>query len=186
MAPDAVTPPAARKRRVVLVRHDPKWADEYSEESARIAATLGHVLVAIHHVGSTAITGITAKPVIDMLVEVEDVHLLDVHADRLGALGYEAMSEFGIPGRRYFRKNDAAGTRTHQIHAFAVGATEVHRHLAFRDSLRANPDQARRYEQRKHDLAARYPEDVQAYTDGKTDMIAELDALAAHWKEAGR
>lgn len=184
MASDAITPPATRKRRVVLVPHDPKWARDYSEESARIATSLGDLLVAIHHVGSTAIPDIAAKPVIDMLVEVEDVRALDAAADRLEGLGYEAMGEFGIPGRRYFRKDDAAGRRTHQIHGFAVGATEVRRHLAFRDFLRANPDEARRYEQLKHALAGRYPEDMEAYTDGKTELIAELDALAAQWNGA--
>lgn len=186
MASDAISRPAAHPRRVILVPHDPKWAEEFAHESARIATALGEVLVGLHHIGSTAIPGIAAKPVIDMLAEVTDVHLLDVQVERFEGLGYQAMGEFGLPGRRYFRKNDAAGTRTHHIHAFAMGAQEVQRHLSFRDFLRAHADQARRYEDLKRELAARYPEDVHAYTDGKTDLVAELDAMAAQWWEASR
>ena len=146
-----------------------------------VANALGDVLVAIHHMGSTAIPGIHAKPIIDMLAVTEDVRLLDEHASRLEALAYEALGEFGIPGRRYFRKNNVAGERTHQIHSFQADSPEITRHLAFCEYLRAHPDAAREYETLKLRLAEAHPEDIELYTEGKGALIRDIDARAARW-----
>ena len=105
-------------QRVFLVPRDARWAEEFSRESSVVAGAIGDLLIAMHHIGSTAIPGIHAKPIIDILAVVSDVALLDESRPQMEALGYEAMGEFGISGRRYFRKDDACGNRTHQIHAF--------------------------------------------------------------------
>lgn len=156
-----------------------EWASAFAEESARISATLGGVLAAIHHIGSTAIPGIRAKPIIDMLAVVDDLAELDTAAVRMEALGYEVMGEFGIPGRRYFRKDNEQGVRTHQVHAFQTGSPQIERHLAFRDYLRVHPERALEYDALKARLAAQFPDDISGYTDGKDDFIREVDALAA-------
>ena len=143
---------------------------------------MGGRLVEVHHIGSTAIPGIRAKPVIDMLAVVRDVALLDGRGSGLEALGYEAMGEFGMAGRRYFRKDDAAGNRTHQIHAFEAGSPQIGRHLAFRDFLRAHRDYAEQYDALKSRLAALYLDDIAGYTDGKDAFIREMDARAASWR----
>ena len=91
------------------------------------------MLERLHHIGSTAIPGIFAKPIIDLLLEVGNIGELDDRSSFMGELGYEAMGEFGIPGRRYDRKNNASGIRTHQVHAYESGSPEVERHIAFRD-----------------------------------------------------
>jgi GrpB-like predicted nucleotidyltransferase (UPF0157 family) len=118
---------------VQVVEHDLIWNDAYRIEAARIAAVLGDLVVSVHHIGSTAIPNIVAKPIIDVLLEVRDILHLDREISTLEGLGYEAKGEFGIPGRRYFRKNDAQGRRTHHVHAFPRGSAHVERHLAFRD-----------------------------------------------------
>jgi len=148
-----------------------------------VASALGRALVVIHHIGSTAIPGIYAKPIIDMLAVTGDLSLLDERTPRLQALGYEALGEFGIPGRRYFRKNNSAGERTYQIHAFQTGSPQIARHLAFRDYLRAHPEVARDYETLKHRLAAAFPNDIGSYTDGKDSFIHDIDSRAAAWTE---
>jgi GrpB-like predicted nucleotidyltransferase (UPF0157 family) len=112
---------------IVLAAHDPAWAAAFAREAAAIHDALGDVPIALHHVGSTAIPGIVAKPVIDMLGVVPRVEALDAHASRLVALGYEALGEFGVAGRRYFRKDAPDRTRTHQLHAFAADSPEVAR-----------------------------------------------------------
>lgn len=145
---------------------------------------LGPALVAIDHIGSTAIPGIHAKPIIDMLAVTDDLALLDEETSRLEALGYEAMSEFGIPGRRYFRRNNSAGERTHQIHAFQAGSPQIARHLSFRDYLRAHPAAAREYDALKQRLAQAHPNDIGAYTDGKDAFIRDIDSRAAAWLSA--
>lgn len=93
-------------KKVEVVAHDPNWRGEFETEAGRIADAMGDVLVAIHHIGSTAIAGIYAKPVIDILVEVRDVSEVDESSSEMTRLGYEALGEFGIAGRRYFRKDD--------------------------------------------------------------------------------
>ncbi len=164
---------------VELKPHDPRWVVDYKRESAVVAEAMGDACAAIHHIGSTAISGICAKPVIDMLAVVRNVEALDARSPQMEALGYEVMGEFGIPGRRYFRKDDALGNRTHQIHAFAVGSLQIARHVAFRDFLRAHPEYAKEYDALKQRLAAQFPSDISAYTDGKDGFIARVDALAA-------
>ena len=96
-------------------------------------------------------------------------------------LGYECMGEFGIPGRRYFRKGGE--NRTHQIHVFAeADGRNVARHLAVRDYLRAHPQRAREYGALKAALAARYPEDIGAYCDGKDAFVRALERDALIWQ----
>jgi len=171
-------------KRVYLQPYDARWPAEFTRESAAVASALGSTLVGIHHIGSTAIPGIHAKPVIDMLAVTSDVALLDESATRLEALGYEALGEFGIAGRRYFRKDNRAGERTHQIHAFQVGSPQIARHLAFRDFLRAHPDHASDYDALKQRLAESHPTDISGYTDGKDSFIHDIDARAASWVSA--
>ena len=164
-----------------LIAYDPEWVLKYLRESAAVAEAMGEILVAIHHVGSTAIPGIRAKPIIDMLAEVRDLSGLDARTAQMETLGYEVMGEFGIPGRRYFRKNDPDGLRSHQVHAFESGSPQIKRHLAFRDFLRAHPHFAAQYNFLKIQLAERFPNDVSRYTDGKDDFIREVDAKAVMW-----
>ena len=165
--------------RIEIAGYSPAWADAFAKESAFIAEVLGDIVVAVHHVGSTAIPGCDAKPIIDMLLAVTSLDDLDARASALEGLGYEAMGEFGIPGRRYFRKGPAFEDRTHQIHAFADGSPEIARHLAFRDHLRNNPDAVREYVALKRRLAAEHPTDVEAYTDGKSAFITAIEAATS-------
>ena len=97
-------------------------------------------------------------------------------------LGYEAMGEFGIPDRRYFRKDDQNGFRTHQVHVFETGSSQITRHLAFRDFMIAHAEQALAYNDLKRRLAKEYPSDAEAYMDGKDPFIKEIDRRAAIWK----
>jgi len=167
--------------RVVVVEHDPAWRDEFEEESQRIARVLGDRVLRLHHIGSTAIPGIFAKPVIDLLMEVENIVELDANSGAMEGLGYESMGEFGIPGRRYFRRNNAVGDRTHQVHAFESRSPEIIRHLAFRDYMIAHWSEAQAYGDLKRNLAREFPEDIQGYMKGKDPFIKEHEARALVW-----
>lgn len=170
--------------KVEVVPHDPRWAGAFAAEAEQIAAALGENIIAIHHIGSTAIPGIHAKPVIDLLVEVRDIAGVDARNSAMESLGYQVMGEYGIPGRRYFRKDDRHGTRTHQVHAFQAGSAEVQRHLAFRDYMIAHPEDARAYGELKRKLAEEYPWHMDGYIDGKDGFIKEMDRRAARWRSA--
>ena len=101
---------------------------------------------------------------------------------RMEGLGYEAMGEYGIPGRRYFRRNNSAGTRTHHVHGFEIGTPHILRHLAFRDYLLAHPSIARDYGELKKRLAAAHPSDEVAYADGKDAFVKDHQRRALSWK----
>lgn len=168
---------------ILLAQHDPTWAREFSQEAQLLLPAFGALLIELHHIGSTAVRGILAKPVIDILAIVSDVHALDAQTRDIGNLGYEAMGEFGLPGRRYFRKDNYAGVRTHQIHAYAsVSADEIERHLNFRDYLREHPATARAYSDLKRALVDRCRSEMRCYSDGKTTFIREVERLAVIWR----
>ena len=169
--------------KVEVVSYDPKWRDAFVEEAKEITAVLGDPIAAIHHIGSTAIPNIYAKPIIDVLVEVSDLAQVDDRNAAMETLGYEAMGEFGIAGRRYFRKHNAMGVRTHHVHIFEQGSPERDRHLAFRDYMIAHPDAAQQYSQLKRSLAAKYPEDRESYMDGKDSFIREQERKALEWRD---
>jgi GrpB-like predicted nucleotidyltransferase (UPF0157 family) len=172
--------------RYQVVPHQPAWKQRYVSEAERITSALTGLSAKIHHIGSTAIPSIAAKPIIDILMEVDDLSGLDARSPAMEQLGYNVMSEFGIPGRRYFRKNDAASTRTHQIHAFHTGSTGAVRHLTFRDYMISHPEAAMAYSALKQRLARQHPDDFEAYMDGKDGFIKDHEALALAWDQGRR
>lgn len=162
---------------VEIVAHNPLWNKKFADEAAFIRQVIGAGLVALHHIGSTAIKGIHAKPVIDMLAVTSSLDALDAAAPALTAAGYQAMGPYGIDGRRYFRKHDAAGHRTHHLHGFATGSPQIERHLAFRDYLRSHPEIAQQYCVLKQRLVA----GTEDYIDGKTPFVKATLADALAW-----
>lgn len=167
---------------VIIRPHDSAWLDKFVAESQLIMAAMGENVIAVHHIGSTAIPRILAKPVIDMLVVVTDINLVSMQSVGMEKLGYETMGEFGISGRRYFRKDDGQGTRTHHVHVFEQGNSHIERHLAFRDFLIFHPDWAAQYSELKRDLAAKHPNSMESYIEGKNGFIQQVDQLAAAWR----
>jgi len=169
--------------KIVLADYDPGWADAFRREAGRVRLAFGAHLVALHHIGSTAVPGLPAKPVIDILAVVSNVHALDAQTGQFEELGYEVMGEFGLPGRRYFRRDDPRGVRTHQIHTYAPDSSnEIERHLNFRDYLRAHQEAARAYANLKHLLANDCHGDMRCYSDGKTAFVRAIEQRAARWK----
>ncbi|MFQ4144833.1 GrpB family protein [Chlorogloeopsis sp. ULAP02] len=168
--------------RVEVVPYNQNWQEVFATESKQIALAFSENVVAVHHIGSTAIPQIHAKPIIDILVEVKDITKVDEHNSAIEALGYEVMGEYGILGRRYFRKHNQAGIRTHHIHAFEVGSVQIERHLTFRDYMIAHPEDAQKYSDLKCELAKKYPDNIESYMDGKDGFITQMDIKAAQWR----
>ncbi len=164
---------------VRVVPYTSAWVEQFEQEAAHIRQVLGDELVEIHHIGSTSVPGLQAKPIIDMLPLVRSIERVDGYNSAMQALGYEAMGELGIPGRRYFRKG--GDDRTHQAHVFQVGDPNIERHLAFREYLRVHADVAAHYGALKAELAQQFPEDIQGYMDGKDAFIKETERAALLW-----
>ena len=170
---------------VRLVPHDPRWAERAAAEAARLIAIMGDSIVRVHDIGSTAIPGIVARPILDLLPEVRDLALFDRAAPVLRRAGYEGWGELGIPGRRTLSRDDpASGVRVAQVHGFVAGDARVARHLAFRDYLRAHPAIARVYEAEKLHCARLHPDDSHAYSDAKAALIASIEHEALAWYAA--
>lgn len=163
-------------RTITVVDYDDAWPTAFERESQRLRWTLGEVVVRIHHIGSTAVPGLAAKPVIDVLVEVTSLLDLDAKEQVMVALGYRPKGENGIAGRRYFQLGGAA--RTHHVHAFVAGDEHVRRHLAFRDYLRRHPSVAAEYGDIKRAAAAACVNDSEVYSAKKNGFVKLHERLA--------
>jgi len=167
--------------KVIIVDYDPNWKVLFEQESQLIKDLVGdNNLVNIIHIGSTSVPNLRAKPIIDILLIVNDLDQLDSLNDRFVTLDYEPMGEFGLPGRRYFRKG--GDNRTHQIHAYHyTSISEIHRHITFKDYLICHPNIANEYGNLKQQLSLSYPQDISSYCDGKDPFIKHHEALALKW-----
>lgn len=168
---------------VELVSYSAEWPVLAERELGRLMHALNGPVVAGHHIGSTAVPGLSAKPVVDLLLVVRSVAELDDREAAVRHLGYRCRGENGIAGRRYYTLDDTlTGRRQFQVHCFGAGSGEVERHLAFRDYLRTHPETARGYEAEKRRCRELHPEDTNAYCDAKAGWIAGVLPLAlAHF-----
>ncbi|HAT4673263.1 TPA: GNAT family N-acetyltransferase [Legionella pneumophila subsp. pneumophila] len=165
-----------QQRLIEVVSYDANWSMQFEQEAERIKKALGSNCIEIHHIGSTSVPGLAAKPIIDMIPVVLDISKVDSANAAMQALGYEAKGEYGIPFRRYFQKGESL--RTHHAHIFEFGNSEIERHLKFRDWMRAHPKDREAYARLKQELAHQYPNDITAYCLGKEDFIATIDKKA--------
>lgn len=168
-------------RIIEVVDYQQNWPELFAQESAQLSEVLATLEPTIHHIGSTAVVGLAAKPVIDILLEVDDVSNLDDLEDLFTELGYLGRGELGIPGRRYFQKG--GDLRSHQIHTFARGSDNVLRHLAFRDYLIHHPDIACQYSEVKHQAAQSCNNDIDRYCEAKDSFVQHHEKLALQWFE---
>ncbi|MEO0462449.1 MAG: GrpB family protein [Pseudomonadota bacterium] len=167
--------------KVQLHAHDPQLARLAASEGQRICRAADAVLI-VHHIGSTAIPDIVAKPVIDLLGVVNSLVEFDLQQHTVEALGYSWHGEYGLAGRRYCKLDDPmTGARKFQLHCYAEGDPSIVRHLAFRDYLHAHPLMATEYAAEKQRCAALRPKDSHQYSDCKADWIARVERTALDW-----
>ncbi|MED1601920.1 GrpB family protein [Alkalihalophilus marmarensis] len=171
-------------RKVEVVPYQQNWPDAFYRERKKILQILDGQSIKVNHIGSTSIPEMAAKPVIDILVELDDIHKTDQYNDLFSKLGYKACGENGIPGRRFFMKG--VNDRTHHIHIFQTGDPHILRHLAFRDYLRHHTEDASRYMKKKQELAQLYTFDIDQYIKGKDGLIKELEKKAIDWYKIRR
>ncbi|WP_339229279.1 GrpB family protein [Oceanobacillus sp. FSL K6-2867] len=166
-------------RKVEVCSYTEQWTYMFAKEAEKLKPIFGNQLLDIHHIGSTSIQGLKAKPVIDIMPVVKEINLVEKFNEEMKRIGYEAKGENGIPGRRYFQKEGS--NRTHHVHIFQVGSDEIKRHLAFRDYLRSHPDLKEAYGALKENLAKQFPYDMESYINGKDHFVKEMEAKAVQW-----
>jgi GrpB-like predicted nucleotidyltransferase (UPF0157 family) len=165
---------------VLLAPYNPAWPEMAVEYVAGLQV-LGSTLVAVHHIGSTSVPGLAAKPIIDLMPVATSLHELDRKRSLVESLGYGWHGELGIAGRRYCTLSDGGGNRIAQLHFFTAESPQIVRHLAFRDFLRVHPEEARAYEGEKRRARDLHPNDSHAYTNEKAAWIERTEAEALAW-----
>jgi NAD-dependent deacetylase len=163
---------------VEVVDYDPEWPRRFEREAERLRAALGDLLVAAEHTGSTAVPGLAAKPVVDVSAGLARLELDRERIAAMERLGYEYLGEYGLPGRLYFRSRTAP--RAFHVHAVEHGGEHWHRHRAFRDYLRAHPEEAARYGEHKRAVAAGAG-DTETYSRRKQAYVDALFERAWRW-----
>lgn len=167
--------------KVRLAVHDPQWAAAFEAERARLTEALADVSPVIEHVGSTAIPGIIAKPLLDIMVGIAEIGMHERALAPMRELGYEHKGEFGIPGRQFFVL-ERGPMVTHHVHMVAHGGEFWRLNLLFRDYLRVNAGARERYAAEKRRLAVEFRDAREKYTAGKDAIIREL-LTEAGWRE---
>jgi GrpB-like predicted nucleotidyltransferase (UPF0157 family) len=165
---------------VILAEYNPDWPRLAASHAERLRV-LGPTLVIVHHIGSTAVPGLAAKPIVDLMALVTDLADLDRERGRVEALGYHWHGELGISGRRYCTLSTEIGIRIVQLHFFKTDSPHAERHLAFRNYLRAHPETANAYENVKRRARDLHPNDSHAYSDEKDAWIRKMEATALTW-----
>ena len=164
---------------ILLTEYDPAWPEQFARERERIWQAVGPHLLAIEHIGSTAVPGLAAKPVIDILAAIRSLEEAPTCIAPLAALGYTYVPEYEaeLPERRYFH-HLAGGQHLHHLHMAQSDSRFWRVQLLFRDYLRAHPETAQAYTALKRRLAEQYRDDRAAYTEAKTEFILGVLALA--------
>ncbi|MDT5121436.1 MAG: hypothetical protein QOC96_918 [Acidobacteriota bacterium] len=162
--------------KVTIIEYRPEWQKMFEDEKKFLQTALGEVSAQIEHIGSTAVAGLAAKPVIDLMVGLEDFSTADNFVPKIEALAYEYLKKYEavMPFRRFFVK-EQDGRRTHQIHLVAIGSEFWERLILFRDYLRQHHGVAAKYASLKKQLAAREWADVNEYAEAKTEFIREIE-----------
>ncbi|MFS0782189.1 GrpB family protein [Bacillus sp. 1P06AnD] len=171
-------------RKVEVRSYDARWVQHFSEEAEKLNLVFGDEIIDIHHIGSTSVPGLKAKPIIDIMPVVKDINKVDTYNNMMQEIGYEAKGENGIVQRRYFQKG--GDYRSHHVHIYQVGSHEIKRHLAFRDYLKLHPNERELYGRLKETLARQFPDVIESYIKGKDYLIKEIELKALIWYEYGQ
>ena len=156
---------------VVVVPYDSRWPELFRAEAERIVRSIAPSALHLEHVGSTAVPGLAAKPVIDLLGGIPEGASMQRYVDLLVGTGYDYRGDQGIPGREFFRRGTP---RSYHLHLTVMGGDFWREHVAFRDALRASTQLRDEYAALKRALAERFPRDREAYIEGKGPFVRRV------------
>lgn len=175
-------------RIIEVVDYDPGWIAAFEREAAVLHGVFGERIVAVHHIGSTSVPGLEAKPIIDILVILDNTDDINIFDRAMEDAGYRVRGECldavipGTPGRFYFTK-ETNGVRSHHVHVYAKGHWEISDKLAFREYLRAHSNAAAAYGELKRRIAAQYRFDNIGYMRAKDGFVKSTLLDARRWYE---
>ena len=171
-----------KTKAVIVVPYDPLWITEFEKLRSFLVSVLGASIVEIHHVGSTSVEGLAAKPILDIDIEIKSLDDFDTIKEKLALVGYRHEGDLDIPGREAF-KYDTTSFMAHHLYVCASDALELKRHLAFRNHLRTHPNDRDAYGEIKLNAARNHPTDIDAYMREKSAII---EAIYQKLKDNGK
>ena len=158
-------------KHVIVVPYDEKWKQDFIDIKSEIQEALGELALSIEHVGSTSVEGLSAKPIIDMDVVIDDAMKLDAVVTALAGIGYQHECDLGIAGREAFNYEGKEHLQKHHLYVCVKDSAELKRHLAVRDYLRSHKNAVKEYSMIKEEAARLYPYDIDGYIKHKSSWI---------------
>ncbi len=166
-----------KTRKVVVLPYTPTWKSDFEAIKREIEPVLDNLILGIEHVGSTSVEGLSAKPCIDIDVIIPDYTVFNEVVNRLGTIGYFHEGDLGIDEREAFKYTNKPHLQTHHLYVCPRNSKELHRHITFRDYLRAHPDAAQKYGAVKERAAQLFPNDINQYIAYKSPCIEEIYSI---------
>ena len=163
-----------RTKKVIVVPYDSAWKSEFEAIKNEIEGVIGDLLIAVEHVGSTSVEGMSAKPCIDIDVVIENYSVFDAVVDKLAAIGYTHEGNLGIKDREAFKYLNKPHLQTHHLYVCPQYSEELHRHITFRNFLRNNAEVRGQYGAVKEKAAALFPDDIDRYIAYKSPCVEEI------------
>ncbi len=163
-----------RTASVIVVPYDEAWKSAFEEIKKEIEGAIGDLIIAVEHIGSTSVEGLSAKPCIDIDVIIKDYAIFDAVVSKLEAIGYIHEGNLGIKDREAFKYSDKPYLQKHHLYVCPQYSEELYRHITFRDFLRSNPEAVKKYGSTKETAAQLFPDDIDKYIQYKSPCIEEL------------
>lgn len=161
-------------KHVVVEPYNPEWKQDFENIKAELTDALKDLALSIEHVGSTSVEGLSAKPIIDIDIVIEDRNKLNDVILALNKIGYTHEGDQGIPGREAFKYQGKEHLRKHHLYVCDQNASELKRHIGLRDYLKSHPDLMLEYGRIKVEGAIKYPYDIEGYIAYKSDFINRI------------
>ena len=161
-------------KHVIVLPYDENWKNEFEKIRHELSEALGELALSIEHVGSTSVQGLSAKPIIDIDVVINDTSLLNDVIASLESIGYKHEGDLGIPGREAFKYDSKEHLMKHHLYVCAKDSLELKRHISFRDYLKSHPEAINEYSRTKEEGALLYPYDIDKYIEYKSPFIERI------------
>ena len=166
-----------RTAKVTVLPYNEGWRSDFEKIKNELENVIGDMVIAIEHVGSTSVQGMSAKPCIDIDVVIKDYSVFDIVVAKLADIGYIHEGDLGIKDREAFKYTNKPHLQTHHLYVCPQYSTELHRHITFRDYLRTHPEAANEYSKVKEKAAQLFPDDIDSYIEFKSPYIAKFYKL---------
>lgn len=166
-----------KPKHVIVEPYNEIWTKEFEKIKTEIESVLTNLCLGIEHIGSTSVIGLSAKPIIDIDVVIEDYSVFPEVIKKLNSIGYIHEGDLGIKDRKAFKYVDKPHLHQHHLYVCPKDSKELQRHITFRNFLRSHPEYVKEYSSIKEEAAKLYPDSIEKYMEYKSSCIAKLYSL---------